>query len=143
MRHAACYTKITNLSTIPMAQAPEESFKEFKHPEDASFDKLVAAIDRAYHRPFRMAMRSFLHGMMAALGATVGAVIVLVILFYVLRTVDFGPYAERLQNLIIPESIRKQLDPEGFQEANQLQSEAVQSAIDSYLRQQAEQESQP
>lgn len=120
-----------------MAQAPEESFKDFKHPDDASFDKLVAAIDRAYHRPFRMAMRSFLHGMMTALGATVGAALVLVLLFYVLRTVDFGPYAEKLQNLIIPESIRKQLDPESYQNMDDQQSAAIQQALDAYMRQQA------
>jgi hypothetical protein len=122
-----------------MAQQPEESFKEFKHPDDASFDKLVAAIDRAYHRPFRMALRSFIHGMMTALGATVGAGIVFLALFYVLRTVDFGPYAERFQNLIIPESIRKQLDPEAYPTSNE-QNQALQDALDAYTRQQLEQE---
>ncbi len=120
-----------------MASTPEESFKDFKHPDDASFDKLVAAIDRAYHRPFRMAMRSFLHGMMTALGATVGAGLVFLLLFYILRSVDFGPYAEKFQNLIIPESIRKQLDPEAYQSSASQQSQAVQQALDTYIKQQS------
>lgn len=120
-----------------MASTPEESFKDFKHPDDASFDKLVAAIDRAYHRPFRMAMRSFVHGMMTALGATVGAGLVFLLLFYILRSVDFGPYAEKFQNLIIPESVRKQLDPEAYQNSASQQSQAVQQALDSYIKQQA------
>ncbi|CAN5143049.1 hypothetical protein BH11PAT4_BH11PAT4_6920 [soil metagenome] len=119
-----------------MDPKPEETFKDFKHPDDASFDKLVAAIDRAYHRPFRMAMRSFLHGMMTALGATVGAGLVFLILFTILRTVDFGPYAEKFQNLIIPESIRKQLDPEAFASPSNQQNQALQQAIDTYLKRQ-------
>jgi hypothetical protein len=72
---------------------------------------------------------------MAALGATVGAGLVFLLLFYILRTVDFGPYAEKFQNLIIPEAIRKQLDPEAYASPTSQQNQAVQQAIDTYLLQ--------
>lgn len=134
--------KLLILLDYYMTQQTEEAFKDFKHPDEASFDRLVKALDRAYHHPFKMAIRSFFHGMMAALGATIGAGLVLVLMFYMLKSVDFSPYAEQLQNLIIPESIRKQLDPESFPSSDNAQSQAVQTAIDNLLRQQAEQAAQ-
>jgi hypothetical protein len=93
--------------TVPLRK---DEFSEYRHPDDASFDKFVKALDRAYHRPLLMMWRSFLMGVATALGATVGAAIILVILFYVLKTFDFAPYATKIQEIIIPESIRKQLD---------------------------------
>lgn len=98
-------------SVPPLSKDNRDEFDSFKHPDDASFDKFIGALDRAYHRPFLMMWRSFLHGMAAALGATVGAALVFVILFYVLRTLNFAPFAKQLQELVIPASILKQLDP--------------------------------
>ena len=88
----------------------DDEFAAFRHPDDASFDKFVAAIDRAYHRPFVMMWRSFLQGVATALGATVGAGIVFILLFYVLRNFNFSPVIQNFQDIIIPKSIRDQLD---------------------------------
>ena len=97
-----------------------DAFTDFRAPNEASFDKLVKAIDRAYHRPFVMMGRSFLQGLMTSLGATAGFAIVMVILFYVLQSLGgidyFAPGIHKLQDLIIPASVRTQLD-----QANSLQ----------------------
>ena len=58
----------------------KDEFDPYRHPDDASFDKFVAAIDRAYHKPLQMMVRSFLQGIAYAVGATVGAAIVFIIL---------------------------------------------------------------
>jgi hypothetical protein len=87
-----------------------DEFADYRHPDEASFDKFVAALDRAYHRPFVMMWRGFLYGIATALGATVGAGIVLVILFYILRSINFAPFITQIQDIIIPESIRQQLE---------------------------------
>ena len=101
---------------IPPVQVPipppthKDEFADYRHPDEASFDKFVAALDRAYHRPFQMMMRAFLQGIATALGATVGAGLVLIILFYALRSINYTPFINQLQNIIIPSSIRAQLD---------------------------------
>jgi|GEM_PF-5665080 len=89
----------------------KDEYAAYRHPDDASFDKFVAAIDRAYHRPVQMMWRSFLQGVATALGATVGAGLVLIILFYVLRSINFSPYIQDFQNIVIPASIRNELNP--------------------------------
>ncbi len=114
------------MADAPAAKPPvperNHEFLDYQHPDDASFDKFVHALDRAYHRPFLMMWRGFLYGIALALGTTVGAAIVLALLFYVLKSIDFAPYAKDLQELIIPENIRKQLDvSEAVQDPNQIQ----------------------
>ena len=93
----------------PLPKVTKDDFAEFRHPDEASFDKFVAALDRAYHRPFQMMFRSFLHGMMTVLGGTVGAALIFIILFYALRTFDWSPFAQKLQNAIIPANIQQLL----------------------------------
>jgi hypothetical protein len=61
---------------------PADDFADYRSPDSASFDKLVAALDKAYHHPWRMALRSFLHGFMSAIGAAVGATLVVVLSGY-------------------------------------------------------------
>lgn len=51
-------------------------------PSSASFDQMVRALDRAYHRPFYLMWRAFLQGMMAAFGAFVGTAIIGLISVY-------------------------------------------------------------
>ncbi len=90
--------------------APDE-FADFRHPDEASFDKLVRSIDRAYHRPFVMMGRSFLQGMMAALGATVGLAIVITVLSFTLKALGgidyFEPGIQKIQNVVIPQEFRE------------------------------------
>lgn len=45
-----------------------------------SINGLIAAIDKAYHNPGKLAARGFLMGLMSGLGATVGVAIVLAII---------------------------------------------------------------
>lgn len=105
--------------TVP---SRKHEFADYQHPDDASFDKFVSALDRAYHRPFMMMWRGFLYGIALALGTTIGAGIVLTLLFYVLKTIDFAPYVKDLQELVIPEEIRNQLEKESSSEdPNQVQ----------------------
>lgn len=110
----------------------DDGFAEYRHPDDASFDKFVHALDRAYHRPWLLFWRSVLWGLGTALGATIGAGIVFVGLFYALSTINFTPYAEKIQELIIPETIRSQLDS----------SDSQQERIDQLLEELEETQSQ-
>lgn len=102
-----------------------DQFKEYRHPDEASFDKFVKAIDRAYHRPWIMFWRAVLFGIGYALGATIGVAVVFTVLFYALRTINFVPYIEDFQELIIPESIRNQLDKES--EVNDTLNQQIQT----------------
>lgn len=113
------------MAAKPETDLPKRSdeFSEFRHPDDASFDRFVRAIDRAYHRPWIMFWRSVLHGIGTAIGATVGAGLVFAALFYVLNTLDFTPFAAKIQELIIPEAIRDQLN--GRQELDQSLQEVL------------------
>ncbi|MEK7202284.1 MAG: DUF5665 domain-containing protein [Patescibacteria group bacterium] len=53
-----------------------------------SINGLIAAIDKAYHNPGKLAARGFLMGLMSGLGATVGVAIVVGILGLLIR--QFG-----------------------------------------------------
>lgn len=53
-----------------------------------SINGLIAAIDKAYHNPGKLAARGFLMGLMSGLGATVGVAIVLAIIGLLIR--QFG-----------------------------------------------------
>lgn len=115
-----------------LPSAPKDDFADYRHPDDASFDKLVGAIDRAYHRPFVMMGRAFLHGMMSILGGTVGAAIIFVILFYILRSLNWAPYIEDFQKLIIPDKIEQILNGESAPVATTSDA-TVNALINKYL----------
>lgn len=53
-----------------------------------SINGLIAAIDKAYHNPGKLAARGFLMGLMSGLGATVGVAIVVGVLGLLIR--QFG-----------------------------------------------------
>lgn len=55
-----------------MKEKREDDFSDFQSPNEASMQRLIDSLDRAYHRPYLMMFRSFLHGFMAAIGAFVG-----------------------------------------------------------------------
>jgi len=64
---------------------PKDEFSDFRSPEQASFDKMVEALDRAYHRPWAMMWRSFLHGLMSAVGAAVGWILIITLSGYLFQ----------------------------------------------------------
>ena len=57
------------------AETRDTDFADFQSPHEASVDRLVEAMDRAYHRPWLMMWRSFLQGMMTGVGAGLGTVL--------------------------------------------------------------------
>lgn len=63
----------------------DKDFSAFQSPHEASVDRLVQAVDRAYHRPFLMMWRAFLQGLMTAIGASVGTAIVVLVSIYVFK----------------------------------------------------------
>jgi hypothetical protein len=56
--------------------------------KEKSINNLIAAIDKAYHNPGKLAARGFLIGLMSGLGATVGVAIVIAIVGLLIR--QFG-----------------------------------------------------
>jgi hypothetical protein len=51
----------------------------------ANLDRLVSAIDKAYHHPGPLVWRGFLVGLASGLGATIGVALVLALLGFILR----------------------------------------------------------
>ena len=79
-------------------------FSDFQSPHEASVDKLVAAIDNAYHRPWMMMWRSFLQGFMAAIGAVIGTAFIGILSVYLFQALGgfslLKPYVDKLQHSI-------------------------------------------
>lgn len=50
-----------------------------------NLDRLVRAIDKAYHHPGPLVWRGFLIGLASGLGATIGVAVVLALVGFVLR----------------------------------------------------------
>lgn len=57
-----------------------------------NLDRLVKAIDRAYHHPGPLVWRGFLIGLASGLGATIGVALVLTILGFILRELGGIPF---------------------------------------------------
>ena len=57
-----------------------------------NLDRLVKAIDRAYHHPGPLVWRGFMIGLASGLGATLGVALVLGILGYFLRELGGLPF---------------------------------------------------
>lgn len=99
-----------------MAEEPASSAPA---PSQATIDRLVQAVERAYHRPWRMMGRSFLHGFMTALGATVGTAVFFAVLIWVFQQLGglelLRPGVEKLQDLLIPDEFQ-QLEGEQAQQ---------------------------
>lgn len=53
-----------------------DDFMEFRNPNDPTINRLVEAIERAYFHPWKMAFRSFIHGMMVGIGGAFGTALV-------------------------------------------------------------------
>ncbi|MEI6477825.1 MAG: hypothetical protein WCO52_02460 [bacterium] len=70
---------------MPKSSHVDKDFTDFESPHEASVDRLIKAVDRAYHRPWLMMWRSFLQGMMAAVGAMFGTAVVAVGLVYLFQ----------------------------------------------------------
>ena len=88
----------------------KDEFSDFSHPESASFDKLVEALDRAYHRPGTMIWRSFLHGIMTAIGAAVGWILILIVSGFIFQALGgikiLEPTMNRLRDSLLEAQIR-------------------------------------
>lgn len=107
----------------------ENAIKEVTPTDEAAFDRLVAAIDKAYHRPWRMFFRAFFQGIATVLGGTVGASIVFALLFYILSSLNFAPLAEKVQKLVIPEKILNELNGSPSPASQQLSPQATHQAM--------------
>lgn len=88
----------------------KEEFKDFQSPHEASEDRLVEAIDRAYHRPWLMMWRSFLQGVMSGIGAVVGSAIILLLLGFLFNRLGgvnlLKPAIGKLQDTIIQSQVK-------------------------------------
>jgi hypothetical protein len=97
----------------------KDEFAEFRSPDDASFDKLVAAIDRAYHRPGLMLWRSFCQGLMSAIGMAIGWILIISVSGYLFQALGginlLKPWIEKAQQGIISAQTKS------LKEASQLQ----------------------
>ena len=58
-------------------EARDKDFSDFQSPHEASVERLVQALDRAYHRPGLLLWRSFWQGVFTALGAFVGSIAII------------------------------------------------------------------
>lgn len=56
--------------------------------KERSINRLITAIDKAYHKPGQLVARGFLMGLMSGLGATVGVAVVVAIIGLLIR--QFG-----------------------------------------------------
>lgn len=79
-------------------------FSDFQSPDEASVDRLVRALDRAYHRPGLLLWRSFWQGVMSAMGATVGTIVVLFAIGLIIRQLGgielLSPVIEKVQDSV-------------------------------------------
>lgn len=95
-----------------MSEEPVVEQKPAKEPNQATLDRLLRAVELAYHHPYRMMFRSFLHGFMAALGATIGTALFFTILIWVFQALGglelLREPIERLQEIIIPDEFQAQ-----------------------------------
>lgn len=87
-----------------------EEFKEFENPNSASVDRLIQALDRAYHRPGLLMWRAFTSGLFYAIGATVGAAIFFSVVLYVLHVLGglslLSPGIEKLSDMITSQQVK-------------------------------------
>jgi len=86
----------------------QEEFPAFEEPSDATINRLVLALDRAYHRPGLLLWRSFLQGVMTGVGATVGTAIVLSVAAFTFSAIGglslLRPALNQLSDYILPSS---------------------------------------
>ena len=83
----------------------ERDFEDFQSPHEASVDRLIQAVDRAYHRPFLMMWRSFMHGFMTAVGATVGTAVIISLIGDIIQLQGglslLNPFIDHVQQTVI------------------------------------------
>ena len=66
-------------------EGKDTDFQAFQSPHEASVERLVQALDRAYHRPGLLMWRAFLQGLMTALGLTIGYGLIIIVLAYLIQ----------------------------------------------------------
>jgi len=92
----------------------ETDFTPFQSPNEASVNRLIEALDRAYHRPWLMMWRAFLQGLMTAFGMTFGYLLIFTLLAYFFQALGgiklLDPLIERITQSVIPPSLRQSTD---------------------------------
>ena len=102
-----------------MARGPEKrdtDFSDYQRPHEASVNRLIQAVDRAYHRPWLMMWRAFLQGIATAIGITVGYLIIFTLLFYLFQSLGgtdklLTPTLQKVSNSILPAQLRTTPSP--------------------------------
>ena len=88
-----------------MSHEKKEDFSDFQSPHEASVERLVAALDRAYHNPRQLMWRSFLQGFMSAIGVTIGTIFILGLVGLLLHELGgiklLAPLVDRIQNSVV------------------------------------------
>lgn len=86
-------------------------FSDFQSPDEASVERLIKALDRAYHRPGLMLWRSFWQGFITAIGLSAGYAVVVVVTVYIFRALGgielIRPGMEKVRDMIIPAQLRE------------------------------------
>jgi len=89
----------------------DTDFTAFQSPHEASVNRLIESLDRAYHRPWLMMWRAFLQGLMSAFGMTFGYLLIFTLLAYVFQSLGgiklLDPLIERVTQSVIPASLRQ------------------------------------
>ena len=88
----------------------ENEFKDFQSPHEASEDRLIEALDRAYHRPWLMLWRSFLQGLMSGMGALLGSFLIILLLGFAFNRLGgiaiLNPVITKLQDVMTQSQIK-------------------------------------
>ena len=91
-------------------EARDKDFSDFQSPHEASVERLVQALDRAYHRPGLLLWRSFWQGMFTALGAFVGSALIIAVSGYLFHIYGgfqrfIQPGLDKLQKSVVQTQI--------------------------------------
>ena len=115
-----------------MPEVLDTDFAAFQSPHEASVDRLVEAVDRAYHRPWLLMWRAFLQGLMTALGLTVGYAMIVILIAYLIQV--RGGTAKLLDPLLI-EVQQKVIQPTVQNQTNALTTQLSPSDSEALRRQ--------
>lgn len=102
----------------------DKDFSAFQSPHEASVERLIQALDRAYHRPAQLMWRSFLQGFMSAIGAAIGTILIFSVIVYVVQAAGglelLRPGLTKLQDMLIPKELREMSAPSSNQDVDAL-----------------------
>lgn len=80
----------------------DNGFSDFQSPDEASVNRLIIALDRAYHQPRLLMWRAFLQGFTAAIGAFIGSAFIVIVSAYLFQALGglglLKPYVDKIQD---------------------------------------------